>query len=334
MHHLQLVGIDVSAKTLAVAIEWKGEKTLGLEFTNTAAGHRKLIRRLSKQGRCTRVVLEATGSYSLAVAFAFHEAPRIEVMIVNPKAASHFAKAFLLRSKTDAVDAASLLEFVRRMDFSPWQPPSSERLELRDLSRRMAGLTKMATQEKNRLHATQAAQVLSTLVSNDIQVNINHLQRRIQRMQAKALALIKAHPNLQQALDTIVTVRGIAEKSGIQILAELAVLPQDMGPRQWVAHAGLDPRHNVSGTSVHKPARISKAGNSYLRRALYMPALAGAQFEPRIRAFYEKLLERGKKPLQALVAIMRKLLHALHGMLRHHQPVDGENFHATVTQNA
>ena len=143
------------------------------------------------------------------------------------------------------------------------------------------------------------------------------------------MALIQKHPELQQALGTIISVRGIATMSGIQILAEIAVLPQDMGPRQWVAHAGLDPRHTVSGTSVLKPARISKAGNIYLRRALFMPALAAMRFEPRVNAFYQDLLERGKKPLQALVAIMRKLLHALHGMLRHEQSFDGERFYAT-----
>lgn len=334
MSQLQLVGIDVSAKTLVVAIEAKGQSTPALEFPNTPTGHRNLVRRLTKKGRCARVALEATGNYSLAVALALHEAPAVELMVVNPKAAFHFAKACLKRSKTDSVDAAVLLEFVRRMDFSPWQPPSLERLQLRALSRRIVGLVAMVTQEKNRLHATQAAQVLPKLVRNDIQVHIHHLERRIKLMEAQALALVQADPELQEALDTLVSVRGIAERSGIQILGELATLPSDMEARQWVAHAGLDPRHNVSGTSVHKPARISKAGNRYLRQALYMPALCAIRFEPNVRAFYNRLLARNKKRMQAVVAVMRKLLHALHGMLRTHQPFDGEKFHKVTPQRA
>jgi hypothetical protein len=50
--------------------------------------------------------------------------------------------------------------------------------------------------------------------------------------------------------------------------------------------------------------------------------------EPNVRAFYEKLIARGKKPLQAIVAVMRKLLHAIYGMLRNDRDFEGEKFFA------
>ncbi|MGH9455897.1 MAG: transposase [Terriglobia bacterium] len=92
---------------------------------------------------------------------------------------------------------------------------------------------------------------------------------------------------------------------------------------KWVASAGLDPREYTSGTSVHKKVRISKAGNKHLRRALYMPALVAVRHQANLRAFYEHLLARGKTKLQALVAAMRKLLHAIYGMFKHDQLFDG-----------
>ncbi|OQW94983.1 MAG: hypothetical protein BWK79_03950 [Beggiatoa sp. IS2] len=46
-----------------------------------------------------------------------------------------------------------------------------------------------------------------------------------------------------------------------------------MTARQWVAHAGLDPREYTSGSRVNKKPRLSKVGNRYLRCALFMPAL-------------------------------------------------------------
>ncbi|MBI3770301.1 MAG: IS110 family transposase [Deltaproteobacteria bacterium] len=76
------------------------------------------------------------------------------------------------------------------------------------------------------------------------------------------------------------------------------------------AHAGLDPRAWQSGSSADKPARISKVGNTHIRRTLFMPALVAVQHEPRVTAFFDQLVVRGKKPLQAYVAVMRKLLHA------------------------
>ena len=116
----------------------------------------------------------------------------------------------------------------------------------------------------------------------------------------------------------------------MSILSELALLPADMTPRQWVAHAGLDPRLCESGTSVHKRARISKAGNAYLRASLYLPAMTAGQFDSHVAAFKEKLLRRGKATRQVHVAIMRKLLHAIYGMFHHHTPWDGSKFFAAA----
>ncbi|MGH9651134.1 MAG: transposase, partial [Terriglobales bacterium] len=129
-----------------------------------------------------------------------------------------------------------------------------------------------------------------------------------------------------RAFTHLVSVRGIAAASAIQLLGELLVLPADMTARQWVAHSGLDVRHVTSGTSVHKTPRISKRGNAHVRRALYMPALVATQHEPHVRAFYEQLLARGKTKLQALVAVMRKLLHAIWGMLKTDTDFEGAKF--------
>ena len=75
--------------------------------------------------------------------------------------------------------------------------------------------------------------------------------------------------------------------------------------------------------SVHKKTRISKAGNKHLRRALYMPALVASQHDAHLGGFYQRLLARGKTKMQALVAVMRKLLHAIFGIFKHLQPYDG-----------
>jgi transposase len=321
------VGIDVSAKTFTVIIDHEGTRTEAIDLPNDAKGHKKLIRMATKKGFQAKVVLEATGVYSLDLALALHRANRVEVMVANPRAIGQFAGAYLRRSKTDSIDANIIVEFAIRMDFEPWTPPEPHAFDLRAISRRIEGIIKMATQEKNRLHAATSFNEMSEIVRNDIQVNIRHLERRADRMREQARELIAGHPELERAFLHITSVKGIAEAAGIQILAELAVLPDDMDVRQWVAHAGLDPRVFQSGTSVNKPARISRQGNVHIRRALFMPSLVAAQHEPHVKAFYEKLLGRGKTKMQANVAVMRKLLHAIHGMLKHDRDFDGEKFY-------
>ena len=331
MEMISYVGVDVSARTLSVVIERDDERGAVLEFTNDRVGHRKLIALVTKRGRHARVVLEATGNYSLDLGLALYRAKRIEVMIANPRALSQFAGAFLTRSKTDALDAAVIVEFAKRMPFRAWTPPDPENLDLRAISRRIEAMTKSATQEKNRLHAADAFDETSHVVRNDIQVNLRHLEKRIVRLRDQALALIQNHPELARRFRHITSIKGIAHAAGIQILAEISVLPADMSVREWVAHAGLDPRTFQSGTSVNKPPRISRRGNRHIRRGLFMPAIVAVQYEPHIKAFYETLLERGKTKMQANVAVMRKLLHAIYGMIKHDQDFEGEKFYAIQT---
>lgn len=334
MPQIQCVGIDVSARELEVRVQRCASDPIeALSFPNNAQGHQQLVRRLTKRGHCARVVLEATGVYSLDLALALDRAPSVEVMVANPRSVSDFAKAHLKRSKTDAIDAELLLEYGRRMEFRPWNPPTREKLELRALARRCYALTKLRTQEKNRLHAYESCEALPESVRNDIEVNIRHLDRRIAQLEKLAMDLVSRVPPLRQAMGHLVSVKGIAQTSALHILAELILLPEDMDVRQCVAHCGLDPRHFTSGTSVHRPTRISKVGNKYLRAALYMPALCAVQFEPNVRAFFNKLVDRGKKPMQANIAVMRKLLHSIHGMLKHGQDFDGEKFYALAAES-
>ena len=251
-------------------------------------------------------------------------------MVANPRAIKQFTGALMQRSKTDLTAAVALRDFVIRMPFVAWEPPAAHVLELRAIARRIAALVVERTRERNRLHALQATAAASPVVCRDIDVNIRHLERRMELLSAQAVTLIGEHAALQTAFDLLVSVPGIATHSAVQLLPELLVLPETMTVRQWVAHAGLDPRAHQSGTSVDKPARISKVGNAHIRRALYMPALVAVQHNRHVRAFHEKLVARGKTPLQAYVAVMRKLLHAIYGMLTTRTAFVAEKFHAVA----
>jgi transposase len=221
-----------------------------------------------------------------------------------------------------------LAQYAERLPFVPWQPPAAECFALRAFARRLTALTEEKARTKNQLHALCATVETPRALIQDAKRAIAQLEKRIDQLTAHALKLINAHDTLHSALTLITSVCGIAHTSAISLLGELLVLPPGLSNKQWVAHAGLDPRENQSGTSVHKTPRLSKMGNRYIRRALYMPALCAAQRDPYVKAFYQHLIVNGKKPLQALCAVQRKLLHAIHGMLRDQKPFDNTRFFA------
>jgi transposase len=321
-------GIEVSHLTLVVALRVHDHAEPLREFPNTREGHQALLRFLARSARPVRVALESTGLYGLDLALTLHQAG-VAVMVANPRAVRHFAQALLQRSKNDQRDAGVLREFAARMPFQAWRPPAAAALQLVAVARRLEALTDLMAAEKNRLHAASLSAALPALIRHDIQRSIQTQQRAIDRLTRATQEFLLADPDLARRYELLLSIPGFGVTSALHTLAELTLLPADLDVRQWVAYAGLDPREYTSGTSVHKKVRISKAGNKHLRRALYMPALVAVQHQPQVRAYYEHLLARGKTKMQALVATMRKLLHAIYGMFKHDQLFDGLKVYAS-----
>jgi len=321
-------GIEVSAKTLLVRRS-QGENTLPTQtFANTPAGHRKVIRFLKPQGRPVRICMESTGTYGLDLALALGGIAGLELTVANPRAVRRFAQALQVRGKTDRLDVEVLQEFARRMPQQRWLAPSQACLQLRALARRLEDLAQQRTIEKNRLHALSVTNSTPAILLRQLKLTVQRLEQDSQEILGEALRLIEQEANLKSRYQLLLTITGVGKLSAVQILAELAVLGEERTARQWVAFAGLDPKPCQSGSSVDRKACLSKAGCAHLRRALYMPALVAASHDPQVRNFYNHLLQRGKLPLQALCAIMRKLLHAIHAMIRTAQPFDSKRLFA------
>lgn len=325
---MNFAGIDVGSKEVVIVISVKGKTRKAKTVENTPMGHKAIILLLSKLKGETRVCIEATGIYHFDLAVALSRADNIEVMVINPKVAHNFAKVLNKRSKTDAVDAQVLVSYCEKMPFEAWQRPADEILSLKAISRRIAALIKQKAQIKNQLHALNATLESPSIVIEQTEKLIEVFESQIKTLRHSALELIEHYQVLKEAFALITGIKGIAEASGIQILGELMILPQDMTARQWVAYAGLDPRAFESGSSVFKKPRMSKAGNKFIRQALYMPALVASRYESHIKGYYIHLIEdNGLKKMQALCAVMRKLLHAIHGMLKTKEEFDGTRFY-------
>jgi transposase len=320
-------GIDVSAKSLAVAIQRAGQLVEQRTFPNNPNGHRALIVWLRKAKSPVRVSLEATGIYSRDLTFALDAAEGIEVAVLNPKVANRFAQT-IRRSKTDAADAEVLAQYSHRMPFTVWVAPSCSSMRLRSIVRHVESLSVQSAQNQNRLHAAQISSSTPGCVVQDLKRSVTSLEQRIRKLRGEAMTLVRKDDLLHKRYELLVSIPGIAQVSAIQLLAELSTLPADLTVREWVAHSGLDPAHEVSG---RKASRISRAGNRHLRRALYMPALVASRCDPRAKAFFESLLARNKGRLQALIAVARKLLHAIYGIFRSGLKCEGTKLFPRIT---
>lgn len=322
------VGIDVGAKTVVVSQRVQGRTLRTESVAQTPAGHAKLVKQLAAlQPVC--IVLEATGVYHLDLAVALAGAG-LPVAVINPKSFHHFAQLKLTQTKTDAVDAALLAEYGERMQPPHWVAPDATHLALRDIGRQLNRIVAARTQAKNRLHALTSRRSTLPLLITDEQEAIATLNQRLTRLTHAAHQQIHSSAVLSAAYQRLLTAKGVGPTSAIALLAELCVLPGDMRAAQVSRHAGLDVRLTQSGTSVHKLPRLSKAGNAYLRSALYMPALSASAHDPRAHAFYLALQGRGKKKMQALGAIMRKYLTGLWACVRNDEDFDSTKLFSKI----
>lgn len=327
MLKLNYVGVDVSARSLSAARMGAGGRLLCRDFSNDASGHAGLITWATGRGRRARFCIEATGLYSLPLALALHAHDQTEVMVVNPRAIKSFAQSRMQRAKTDRADADLIRIYGEQNPFTAWKPPSKKALQLQALMRRVSQLKVMLNQEKNRAHAYSYRPTDAQWTTTSIQEHCGYLQSMVDALEAEGLALIQSTALLRRPFERLLTIKGVAQLSAMRIMAEVFVLPSDLRPEQWVAQAGLDPRTRESGSSVDKPRFISRMGNKHLRYALYMPALVATTFNPPVRAFYEKLVAAGKKKKQALVAVMRKLLRSIWGMIQYDQDFTDDKFY-------
>ena len=303
-----VLGIDVSKTTLDTSF-LAGTKPRSRSFANSPDGWRQLIAWLAKdEVRQVHACLEATGRHSLGIALALHEAGHV-VSIVNPAQIRDFARTKLGRNKTDQVDAAHIRDYAELFKPRPWTPPSPALRRLCELQTIRAGMVASLTEWKN--HGTSGMDRALALAKATIQ----HLT--LEAVDQAIAETIDNDRELCAKRTLLVSISGVGETLAGIVLAELPG-PEVLGSSgAAAAYAGLNPRQHQSGTSINRPARISKIGNAVLRSALYMPALSAMRYNPAIAALVDRLKAQGRlKGKQIVVAAMRKLLVICFGVLK------------------
>ena len=193
-------------------------------------------------------------------------------------------------------------------------PPGMRRLQA--LVRRIDALIGMKTQEMNRIDVTHED------IKSSVRDHIAYLDQEIKSLKGQIASHIKDDPELKTKRDLLKSIPGIGEATIAAILAELHMFEKCDRVQKIVAFIGLAPRELVSGSSVRGKPRICKMGNSRIRKALFMPALVSIQYNPVIRAMYERLKKNGKNGKVIVCAVMRKLVHIIFGILKSGKPFD------------
>jgi transposase len=312
------IGIDISKDWLDVGCHPEEPGSPGARrFANDDAGHAALIawiEGLEAPGGGpgdgpAPVFFEATGAYHRALARTLEAANR-PYCKVNPCQARHFARSLGRLAKTDRIDAAMLARMGHVLGLAPEEPQGEKQHDLRALVADRQALVK----DRNALLARRAT-TGHALVLGDIGLDRRRamIEADIAEIDAAVAALVRSDADLRAREAIFVSIPGLAAISAPTILAEMPELGA-IGNRQAAALAGVVPITRSSGQC--RGRGFIGGGRADLRRALYMPALVAARFNPDLRAIYRRLVAAGKPKKVALVAVMRKLIVLANALLR------------------
>jgi transposase len=298
------IGIDVSKHQLDYASHDRSQQG---QQPNSAAGIAALSDAL--QGLAPeRIVVESTGGYERALARALADAG-LPVVVVNPRAVRHFAKALGILAKTDRLDAAVLAQYGATLKPEPRAARSDVEQALADLMARRRQLFSMLVMEKNRLAAPVRA------LTRRIEAHIRWLEREVKSTDALLDQWIAADPERTAQLRILESVPGVGAVVAKALIADLPELGR-LGKRTLSALVGVAPFNRDSGSVRGK--RHVRGGRASIRSILYMAALTASRFNPVLKAFYARLLAAGKPKKLALTALAHKLLIILNAMVRNH----------------
>jgi transposase len=301
------IGIDVSKGTLDLHARPSGEV---LHVNNDTDGIATLVARVLALAP-TLVVLEATGGleHPLAAALA---AARVSVAVVNPRQVRDFAKATGKLAKTDPLDAAVLAHFAEAIRPEARPLPDAQTQELAELLGRRRQLLGMRTAESNRLGTVTAGRVRQS-----IEAHLGWLAKQLEGLDTDLSDAIQNSAVWRVNDDLLQSIPGVGRVVSRALLAELPELGR-LSREQIAALAGVAPMNRDSGKWSGK--RAVCGGRSHVRGALYMAALSAKRFNPALRAFAQRLAEKGKAAKVILVAVARKLLVMANAILRNQLP--------------
>jgi len=295
------VGIDVAKDTLAVYVSSTGED---LEFTNDKKGHRKLIR-LCKRIGPEKICLEATGGYQteLMLALTRQELP---VSMVNPRRVRYFAKGVGLLAKTDKIDSQVLARYAEMVEPEVTVMPDEEHRTLTALIRRRDQLIDMLTAEKNRLKLSPAT------VKKGLRKHVKWLEKQLSDIEKEIRQTMKQSSMWDDAR-LLETLPGVSVVSSAAILAELPEIGK-VSNKRIAAICGVAPFTQRSGK--WRGQEKIQGGRKRVRDKLFMAAFNSVKYNPEMKAYFERLIARGKLYKVAMVAVMRKLICLCNSMIK------------------
>ena len=329
------IGADVSMKDFACCLSVINDQQdvkvkASHKFPNNKTGFQSLLEWLKhhcKEPLPIAFVMEATGVYHEQLAWFLHSKDQA-LTILLPNKAKSYLKANGAKSKNDTIDAKGLAQIGAEKKLDLWCPPSKVLYTLRDYTRQHQNLNEMYTATANQLHSIQHGQFQNKDIIKQLKSTLKLIEKHLKEMERIMGTMIKSDPILNQHYDNICAIKGVGILSFAVIAAETNGFALFENAASLVSYAGYDIVENQSGKHTGK-TKISKKGNSRIRRILHMPALCAVRDDqPQFQKLFERVYGRTRIKMKGYVAVQKKLLVMMYYLWKKNEKYDSKFDHA------
>lgn len=293
-------------------------------FINNKKGFESFIVWVSKNTKLAVPVvylIEATGIYYEQLAWFLHN-KNCSVSVVLPNKAKKYKEALGLKSKNDRIDAKGLAQMACEQNNTIWKPLTSNIYVLRLITRQIQSVAEQSTVLKNQLHALQYGMYRDRAIEKMYEKRLDLLQKNKKDLQLRVEQIVETDEILKKKFNNIGKIKGLGLQSLAVIVAETNGFAAFENIAQLVSYAGYDVVENQSGKRIGK-TKISKKGNSHIRRCLHFPAFNMVKYQVApFKNLYERVYEKNKIKMKAYTAVQKKLLEFIYTLWKKDEAFD------------
>ena len=269
--------------------------------------------------------MEATGVYYEKFAWFLHRSNEC-LSVVLPNKAKKYLQSLGLKTKNDKIDAKGLSRMGAEQNLARWAAPDKNMMELRSVTRQREHLQETRTQINNQLHALQSGEYVNQELIKQQEAIIAMLDGQIKETLKMIEKAVDNDVELKEKIGKITVIKGLALISVATVIAETNGFKLFENQRQLVSYSGYDVIENQSGKHVGK-TKISKRGNTHIRRILHMPAFSVvSNNEPVFKNLYKRVYANTKQKMKGYVAVQRKLLIMIYTLWKKNEKYDGRYY--------
>lgn len=306
----EVIGIDISKLTLDVHLH---RKENSLRISNNYCGIEDMIKWVFLNVDIPKeeilFVFENTGLYTYPLIeflheknFLFHVASGLQIK----------RSLGIIRGKEDKADAKRIARYGYRVreEIEPHSKPSNSLTKLKRLLSlrkklvgQRAGYISTLGEQKRILDSDQEAllftaqqEIISTL---DTQINL--IEKEIEK-------IIQEDQELQSQYKLLLSIKGIGGTTAQYLIVQTSGFTAFKSWRKFASYCGIAPFPHQSGTSIRGKTKVSRLAQKESKTLLTLCATTAIQYNPEMKAFYERRVEMGKNKMSTVNIIRNKLL--------------------------